>query len=331
MIERTIHRLKLIFIPCGENKYRPEFLASKFLYYYAVLLLILKIGIAPFLACFPESFLFADLTKTALIELTNKTRISFGLQPLSINPLLEEAAYLKVEDMFEKDYFSHQSPEGISPWYWFQIAGYNYQFAGENLAIGFLDSEEVYRAWLDSSSHKSNLLNSDYSEIGMAVVKSEFQGKETSIVVQHFGSPQPQAKIVEKMVKTPEISEKAEIPVGKSKVEILPEAATPFQTKEVLSAFQAAGDKNNLTFKLFSFLDSSYYDLLRKVIYVSLIFIIFSLFVTVFFDVFIYRAFEIQYKDIVLKAVCFSVLLVVLLLIDKNLVVQLIPHNFMIS
>lgn len=350
-LETIILKLKLIFIPCEENKYRPKFLESKFLYYYAISLLILKISIIPFLICLPKSVFFADITKTSLVELANQTRASFGLQPLNINPLLEEAAYLKLKDMFEKDYFSHISPDGITPWYWFQNAGYNYKFAGENLAIGFLDSEEVHRAWLNSSSHRDIILNPNYSEIGIAVLTSEFQGRKVPIVVQHFGAPQPQIKIMEEETAPPEkVETTIEKPVEEPEVESVPESpaekelspaekpaeteavvqAQPIQSKEVLAAFKGVEDRNNLSFRTLSFLASDYYNLLQKVIYLSLIFITISLFITVFFDLFIYRAFEIQYKDIVLKAVCFSVLFAVLLLIDKSIMIQIIPHEFSI-
>ncbi|GAH47620.1 unnamed protein product, partial [marine sediment metagenome] len=76
---------------------------------------------------------------------------SLGLSALRENPQLSKAALLKAQDMLENDYFAHRSPEGITGWYWIKKAGYNYQRAGENLAIAFLDSEEVHKAWNDSS------------------------------------------------------------------------------------------------------------------------------------------------------------------------------------
>ena len=156
MSEEIFRKLKLIFIPCRDNKYRPKFLGSKFLFYYALVLLLLKLIIIPFFLYFPKTVFFADLAKTNLVGLTNTTREYFGFQALKENQALNEAAYLKAKDMIEKGYFAHYSPEGITPWYWLKKIGYNYKSAGENLAIGFLDSEQVYRAWMDSSSHKAN-------------------------------------------------------------------------------------------------------------------------------------------------------------------------------
>ncbi|MFA0783493.1 CAP domain-containing protein, partial [Fervidibacter sacchari] len=89
----------------------------------------------------------------------NAERRERKLPPLSENPILNQSAYLKAKDILDKDYFSHFSPDGLSPWYWFKLSGYDYQFAGENLAIGFLDSKEVHDALMSSPTHKQNILN----------------------------------------------------------------------------------------------------------------------------------------------------------------------------
>ena len=93
MSEKIFCKLKSIFIPCQDNKYRPKFLGSKFLFHYAVVLLLLKLAIIPFLLYFPRTVFFADLTKTDLIELTNTTREYFGFQPLKENTVLDKAAF----------------------------------------------------------------------------------------------------------------------------------------------------------------------------------------------------------------------------------------------
>lgn len=332
MIDEIIYKLKLIFIPCEENKYRPKFLESKFLYYYAALLLVLKFIIIPFFIYLPKTNFFADLTRTALINCVNRERESLGLTILSENSKLIDAAYLKAKDIIEKDYFAHYSPEGISPWHWFILAGYNYNFAGENLAIGFLDSEEVHQAWLNSPSHKENILNPNYSEIGIAVLKGDFQGKETTVVVQLFGKPQ--IRVAEaKAAKVEEISTPKEITQEeKIATETTPVASeTPIPPREVLSTFKEINNKKTLAFGLFSFLSSGYYDLLQKIIYGSLVFIVISLILTVLCDIFIYHAYEIQYKDMVFKTIYFGVFLLILLSIDKGTIIQLIPHNFISS
>ena len=115
---------KEIFIPCKENKHRPKFLTSDFAIYCVLFLLILKLAIFPFLACFPKTTFFADISKIILVDLTNKERESLGFSSLDSDTRLEEAARRKAQDMIDHDYFSHQSPDGTEPWYWVKQAGY---------------------------------------------------------------------------------------------------------------------------------------------------------------------------------------------------------------
>lgn len=104
----------------------------------------------------------------------------------------------------------------------------------------------------------------------------------------------------------------------------------PNQPKEVLSAFQEPENKNTIAFHFFSFLSSEYYNLLQKIVYGSLVFIIISLFITFLFDIFVYQKYAIQYKDIILKTIGFSALLIILLFLDfdKGTIAQLISHGF---
>jgi hypothetical protein len=124
-----------------------------------------------------------------LTDLTNSERQAVGLSTLKINPYLQEAARRKANDMAIKGYFAHTSPSGITPWHWFGEAGYRYQYAGENLAVNFTDSKDVESAWMRSPSHRANILNKNYTEIGIATSKGTFGGRETTFVVQMFGRP----------------------------------------------------------------------------------------------------------------------------------------------
>jgi hypothetical protein len=111
------------------------------------------------------------------------------LLSLKVNPVLERAAQLKADDMAAKGYFAHNSPEGLTPWHWFKAAGYNFVYAGENLAVRFYDSVDVVRAWMDSPGHRANILNSHFTEIGIGIAEGTFEGRPTVFVVQMFGSP----------------------------------------------------------------------------------------------------------------------------------------------
>lgn len=195
---------KQAFFPCQENDFRPVFLQRQFLVYYAAIFLISKLILFPFYFLLPKTSFFAEVISSALIQLTNEERQIAGLEPLKENQVLSQAAMQKAQDMISKDYFSHTSPQGLTPWHWFKKSGYSYLSAGENLAIGFIDSEEVAKAWENSPSHRDNLLSPYYKEIGIAVVKGDFLGKETTLVVQFFATPK--AKL---QAPAPQVSPKA--------------------------------------------------------------------------------------------------------------------------
>ncbi len=138
---------------------------------------------------FNVSIVKANYSAGALVSMTNSARAENGLGALSTNSRLEAAAYAKANDMLEKDYFAHNSPDGKTPWDFIRGAGYNYTYAGENLAIGYANASELFNAWMNSSTHRDNILNSNFREIGISVVSGDFQGVETIVVVQEFGAP----------------------------------------------------------------------------------------------------------------------------------------------
>lgn len=127
---------------------------------------------------------------SAIIELTNKERLSAGLSALKENKLLDQAAAAKAADMFARNYWAHNAPDGTEPWSFVLNSGYSYLHAGENLARDFRDPSSVVTAWMNSSSHKANLISSKYQDIGVAVVDGKLDGVETTLVVQIFGTSQ---------------------------------------------------------------------------------------------------------------------------------------------
>lgn len=131
----------------------------------------------------------AAVISQSLVTLTNADRSKSELGTLAINPLLTAAAQAKADDMAKKGYFAHTSPDGTTSWFWFKQAGYSYSYAGENLAVDFGDSSDVENAWLNSPTHRANILNSHYTEIGIATAVGMYQGHETTFVVQMFGTP----------------------------------------------------------------------------------------------------------------------------------------------
>lgn len=124
-----------------------------------------------------------------IINLTNAKRAENGAGPVSYNAQLAQAAAAKVANMFAENYWAHNSPSGRTPWSFISSAGYKYVYAGENLARDFNDATSVVNAWMNSASHKSNLLDKNFKEIGVAVASGELTGNEGILVVQMFGTP----------------------------------------------------------------------------------------------------------------------------------------------
>ena len=142
----------------------------------------------------PDSILGADkikLTSKGVVEFTNTNRKDNGnLSPLKENTKLNSSAMKKVQDMFAKQYFEHVSPSGVGVADLGEQVGYEYIIIGENLALGnFKDDKALVQAWMDSPGHRANILNTKYTEIGVAVAKGMYEGRQTWIGVQHFGVP----------------------------------------------------------------------------------------------------------------------------------------------
>lgn len=131
----------------------------------------------------------SNITPEKIIELTNQKRAEESLPLLTLDPLLSEAAQRKAGDMMAFNYWAHNSPSGRNPWTFFKEVNYQYLYAGENLARDFADSDGVVEAWMASPTHKDNILNSKYQEVGVAVVDGTLQGVQTTLVVQLFGTP----------------------------------------------------------------------------------------------------------------------------------------------
>lgn len=131
----------------------------------------------------------AAVISAVLVDLANQDRVAENVGGLTINPKLVAAAQMKADDMAAKGYFSHTTPEGYDSWHWFKEAGYEYAYAGENLAVDFSESNDVEKAWMQSPSHRENILNAHYTEIGIATAKGTYRGHDAIFAVQMFGRP----------------------------------------------------------------------------------------------------------------------------------------------
>jgi len=393
--KETIQSLKIFFIPCEENNYEPKSLDSRFLFVLVMLLVCLKFLVLPIFSFFGQSFFYASVNKEALISLVNEERVKNSLAPLKENQVLDRTAEMKAQNMIDLGYFSHNSPNGTTPWYWFKQAGYDYRTAGENLAIGFIESGEVFNAWVASPSHKANLLSPKFEEVGIAIIKGIFQGQETTIVVQSFGTPR--VKTVQKVEQTPTPTpEKKSTPIPTSvptptKIAATPtpapkqvavltptpvltpnsassltpfSSASPTPTSTVLAKTEikettspkitsgpaptpkenlegtVAGEikeigslklfsieeetkaiEGNIIFSFWKFMVTNYYDLIQRIIFYALIFIVVALLLNIFIKI------GVQRPALIFKAVFFIALLIGFSFLDKESILRIIPHD----
>ncbi len=131
------------------------------------------------------------------IVLVNEERVERGLPALAESEALSRSAALKLSDMETGKYFAHTSPSGATPWDFFDEAGYGYRYAGENLAIHFNTPDEEHAAWMESEKHCQNILDPRFREIGMSARKVFLEGRETILVVQHFGTLRGEETVAE--------------------------------------------------------------------------------------------------------------------------------------
>lgn len=179
---------KKYFVPHDGNDHHPHILREFFIFIF-LFGAFLAFANSAFLNRFvAQSDFLASIYSGAIVNLANADRESNNLSTLTTNDLLNKAAQLKAEDMASKGYFAHTSPEGVAPWYWFALAGYDFLYAGENLAIDFNDSKDVETAWMNSPLHRANILNGHFTDIGIGIASGKYQGRDTTFVVEMFGS-----------------------------------------------------------------------------------------------------------------------------------------------
>ena len=179
-----------LFIPHRKNKFHPKALRpiglTVFLVLYLSIPLLYNMTTA---GQFRVLGYATNITTGALYELTNQERAAHGVKQLRLNSQLSSAAQAKANHMIQNNYWAHTSPSGVSPWTFITNAGYDYQKAGENLAKDFMTSSGVVSGWMNSSSHRANLLSSSYSDVGFAVVNGVLLGSETTLVVAFYAEP----------------------------------------------------------------------------------------------------------------------------------------------
>ncbi len=193
-IRRTYRHFWDHIIPHQGNNHHPHLLKHRVLFGYSVILILLKVLLIIAPIALPSSVLYSSaITVQNIIDLTNRARLNLGLTELKPNSALMIAAQNKADDMVLNQYFAHVSPTGQTPWNFILNSGYKYSLAGENLAVHFTSAESVQEGWMASPSHRANIVNDKFKEIGIGIAQGEFEGFPTTFVVQMFGTPQAQA------------------------------------------------------------------------------------------------------------------------------------------
>ncbi|MDO8590154.1 MAG: CAP domain-containing protein [bacterium] len=201
-------KLKNTFIPHRGNHHHPHILRHKSLS--AVLTVVVLLEFTMLLSPFVWPRLgieLATVLPSVVTLLTNNARAEGHIANVKVNDILTLAAQAKADDMASKGYFSHIGPDGTKPWYWFKQAGYQYQYAGENLAVNFANSEGVVKAWQNSPMHNLNLLGPRYTETGVGIATGMYKGREAVFVVQFLASSQKtEAGVVNATSTLPKVS-----------------------------------------------------------------------------------------------------------------------------
>ncbi|MBX4190897.1 hypothetical protein KW794_02300 [Candidatus Saccharibacteria bacterium] len=135
-----------------------------------------------------------SMSINGLLTSTNASRASNGVAGLSLNNKLNAAAQASADDMANRNYWSHNTPEGNPPWIWVTNQNYSYQKLGQNLATGFADEQSTIDGWMNSPPHRENLLDPAFTEAGFGFANNPNYtaagGGPMTIMVAFYGKPQ---------------------------------------------------------------------------------------------------------------------------------------------
>ena len=185
LVKTLIH----LFVPHESNNQKAKILHPSSLSILALFLIFAQIAITGLSRVYPTVLGCASsISASDIVRLTNEKRIQSGLSTLSENSILSQAALAKGTDMLNKGYWAHFAPDGTTPWSFFTQFGYKYKYAGENLARDFCSASATVDAWMNSPTHRENVLSSNYKEIGIGVLEGNLAGADTTLVVQFFGN-----------------------------------------------------------------------------------------------------------------------------------------------
>ena len=189
-----MRRLTNLFLPNPDNNHKALLLQNYFLGLLLCLVIGLQVGLytnANHINWRSVLGTATELSEEQIILQTNQARAKHKLSKLQPNDKLNAAVQAKLDHMFANQYWDHYSPTNVAPWDFILSADYAYQNAGENLGRDFNSTDALVNAWLESPSHRENLLNPAYKDIGVAIGHGTINGQETTLIVQLLGRQFP--------------------------------------------------------------------------------------------------------------------------------------------
>lgn len=205
--------VKNLLIATKQNKYRPHIIRRHGLALSLMLIIAVQLISGAGIGATGGVLGYAsNINQADLLAHTNSNRTANGLPAFTSNAKLNSAAQSKANHMIANDYWAHVAPDGTTPWFFFDQAGYAYLVAGENLAYGFDTSLGTVNGWMASPGHRDNILLPAYEEVGFGIANgASYQGNENTVVVAMYGDPvvstnPPAAPVQTAPPSTPEVA-----------------------------------------------------------------------------------------------------------------------------
>lgn len=317
--------VKNLFIPYAGNDHKPKALRPKSLISYALIAILVKLVVTGFLfVTYPTPAELAAIISSNMISLVNKSRVEAGVEPLKENQLLASFAQAKGQDMITRDYFTHDTPEGKRPWQWINRGEYDYVYAGENLAMDFTSAEVVHAAFLKSPTHRRNILNSKYKEIGIAVLNGEMNNHKTTLLVEFFGTQRKDlSTLASAQPIEPETPEEVSAPEATTE-EVKTAGVTEEPTTLLAEVTPTPPSEGVIVVTTEQKPAKALVDLVIE--YSNIFFIAFLFFILISLALNIFIKIRVQHASIILQSVVVIALLLAMILVKFHFVEQVSPH-----
>jgi len=297
---------------------------------FAAIAIAVKVLVTSFLfVTYPSPAELSAIVSSTMVRLINESRIESGAEPIVEDISLGKFAAVKGKDMIERDYFAHDTPEGKRPWQWIDRSEYDYVYAGENLAMDFTSAEAVHEAFMKSPSHRRNILNPKYKDVGISVLNGDLSGHNTILLVEFFGSKRSAIAPVADAPSLPTTPTAAPAPVA-VREQPVPIPAVSSTSQPITAGATREDDINAISGGEGVIVVSQRADSKALVGYVieysNIFFIAFLIFLCISLALNIFVKIHIQRPSIILQSVAVIALFAAMLLVKLHFVEQIAPQ-----